>query len=177
MTIDGVEDPIMRDQQAQTPVKAFISYSHKDLDGLEALISHLAPAQRLGNLRPWHDKAIDAGAEWEKVIFDELRQSHIVLCLISADFIKPDFCNRELKHALTQHQEGNQKVIPVQWRSCNWDDLPISKLQGLINDPIKSLPEDERDAAWTQAAKKLDPQIEDVRKNILDQKRNDGFIR
>ena len=165
--LDGVEDPKMRDKQAQTPVKAFISYSHKDRDGLEALISALAPACRLGNLQLWYDKAIDAGKEWEKTIFDELKSSDIVLCLISADFINSDFCDRELNNALTRHKRGEQKVIPVQWRNCNWDNLPIQKLQGLVNKPIRSLPEHERDDAWTQAAKKLDPEIEEVRDFVV----------
>lgn len=161
--LDGVEDPKMRDKQAQTPVKAFISYAHKDREGLEALIAALAPACRLGNLKLWYDKAIDAGAEWEKTIFDELKRSDIVLCLISADFINSDFCDRELNTALQRHQQGEQRVIPVQWRNCNWGDLAIAQLQGLVNDPIRSLPEHQRDDAWTQAAKNLDPQIEEMR--------------
>nr|CAA6825421.1 MAG: GTP-binding protein [uncultured Thiotrichaceae bacterium] len=165
--LDGVEDPKMRDKEAQTPVKAFISYSRKDSEGLEKLISALAPAQHLGNLELWHDKAIDAGEEWEKTIFDELEQSDIVLCLISADFINSDFCNRELNKSLARHAKGLQRVIPVQWRSCNWDGLPIAGLQGLVNESIRSLPEHERDDAWTAAAKKLDPQIEEVRKVVL----------
>lgn len=170
--LDGVEDPLMRDEQAQTPVKAFISYSHKDKDGLEALISSLAMAKRVGNLTLWYDKAIDAGEEWEKRIFEELHNSDIVLCLVSADFINSDFCDRELNNALNRHLEGEQKVIPVQWRSCHWDNLPISKLQGLVNQSIKSLPENEQDLAWTEAAKKLDPMIEEAREAILQRKKN-----
>ena len=173
--LDGVEDPKMRDEQAQTPVKAFISYSRKDRDGLEALISALAPACRLGNLQLWYDKAIDAGKEWEKTIFDELKSSDIVLCLISADFINSDFCDRELNNALARHQEGKQKIIPVQWRNCNWDSLPIQKLQGLVNEPIKSLQEHLRDDAWTEAAKMLDPQIEEVRSLVIQRKNRQSY--
>ena len=168
--LDGVEDPLMRDKQAQTPVKAFISYSHKDKDGLEALLSALSMAKRVGNLTLWYDKAIDAGKEWEKTIFEELNNSDIVLCLVSADFINSDFCDRELNNALNRHKQGKQKVIPVQWRSCHWDNLPISQLQGLVNESIKSLPENEQDLAWTEAAKKLDPIIEEARKDLLQRK-------
>ncbi len=165
--LNGVEDPKMRDKDAQTPVKAFISYSHKDREGLEALLSALAPACRLGNLKLWYDKAIDAGAEWEETIFNELKRSDIVLCLTSADFINSDFCHRELSEALKNHQQGKQRVIPVQWRNCNWDNLPIAALQGLVGTPIRSLPEHERDDAWTQAAKELDPVIEEMRAVVM----------
>ncbi len=86
---------------------------------------------------------------------------------MSADFVNSDFCHRELSAALKNHQQGKQRVIPVQWRNCNWDNLPIAALQGLVSTPIRSLPEHERDDAWTQAAKKLDPIIEEMRAVVM----------
>ncbi len=164
--LDGVEEPSMRDKAAQTPIKAFISYSHLDQgDGLPALKSALAAQRRLDNLTLWSDHAIDAGDTWEKEIFDQLESADIVLCLISQDFINSEFCHRELEKALGNHHKGEQIVVPIQWRSCDWDDLPISKLQGASTGWIKSA--SDLDIAWTDVAKKLKPVIQKAKKRRL----------
>lgn len=51
--LDGVEEPAMRDETQQLPVKAFVSYFHADLEHLKALQSALAPLRRLQKLQLW----------------------------------------------------------------------------------------------------------------------------
>jgi hypothetical protein len=55
----GVEEAAMRNK---SPAKAFISYSHKDIDHLHALESALSPLKRMKNLELWYDRAIYAGS-------------------------------------------------------------------------------------------------------------------
>jgi internalin A len=161
--LDGVEDASMRDKLAQTPVKAFISYSHADSEGLVELRSALSPLERLNKLTIWDDKAIDAGADWEKEIFSALDNADIVICLISSDFIKSDFCSsKELTVAMKGHDIGKTIVIPIRYRSCDWADSPISLLQSPGHGWICS--DEDRDIAWTNVSKGLRPVLDKVKR-------------
>jgi internalin A len=168
--LDGVEEASMRDKEAQTPIKAFISYSHKDTEeGLQALKAALAPHRRLHNLELWCDHAIDAGDTWKKEIFKQLESADIVLCLISQDFINSDFCHQELETALENHHKGKQTVIPILWRHCYWEELPIASLQAASSDWIKS--QVDMDLAWTMVAKGLKPVIKQAKKRRIEKGR------
>jgi len=158
--LDGVEEPIMREEQPL--VKAFISYSHKDTEYLAAIRAALSPLVRLEKLKLWDDHAIDAGEEWYGTIFRELDEADLVLCLVSADFIQSDFCyTKELEAAMNAHAAGEKTVVPIRLRQCDWDDLPVAKLQGLPKQWISTAPD--KDAAWTEIAKGLKPVIEKAR--------------
>ena len=129
--LDGVEEPVMRDEVEQLPVKAFVSYSHKDLEYLKELRSALAPLMRLQKLQLWDDRDIDAGDEWEKVIFQQLEEADIVLCLVSADFVASDFCyKKEFGAVLEAHRKGEKTIVPVMLRKTDWQDLPLAEIQG-----------------------------------------------
>ena len=168
--LDGVEEPIMRDELAQTPVKAFVSYSHKDLEYLPDLRAALSPLVRLDKLVLWDDREIEAGEEWNKVIFQQLAEADLVLCLISADFIKSDFCyTQELEKALNSHHQGEKTVIPIRLRQCLWDDLPLAKIQGKPSQWISAAAD--KDAAWTELAKSLEPAISQAKKRKLSVRR------
>lgn len=177
--LDGVEEPSMRDEVAQLPVKAFISYSSKDQQLMtDGLLPALAPLRRLNKLQVWYDRTIDAGADWEKEIMDNLAEADIVLCLVSSDFINSDFCyRREFEAALEDHKQDKKTVVPIRLRECDWDDLPLSKIQGRPGQWIDSFTN--RDKAWTEVAKGLKPVIEQAqqrRKKWLDEKRkHPGF--
>ena len=161
--LDGVEESSMRDETLRTPVKAFISYSHEDKDGLKKLRSALSPLERINKLEIWDDQAIDGGMPWEKEIFGQLQEADIVLCLVSADFIKSDFCHeRELEKALKSHNDGTQIVVPIQLRECFWDDLPITQRQGVPGYWINSSKNE--DQALTDVSRKLKVIIENIQK-------------
>jgi internalin A len=157
--LDGVEEPAMRDAIGQTPVKAFVSYSHKDRDFLPELRAALSPLVRLNKLQIWDDRAIDAGTDWEKEIFQQLEEADLVLCLVSHDFINSDFCyTKELEFALDAHHRGERTVVPIQLRACAWEGLPLAAIQGTPGRWIGSQPD--KDAAWTEVAKHLGPAID-----------------
>jgi len=148
------------------PIKAFISYSHKDNEGRLALRTALSPLIQKNKLQIWDDRAIDVGIRWEHEIFDSLNQAKIVFCLVSGDFINSDFCNRELQIALNAHNNNEKIVIPIRFRSCFWDNLPLATLQGVPETWIMS--EVDRDAAWTRAAKSIDELLKKIQQYKLD---------
>jgi internalin A len=176
--LDGVEEPTMRDETEQLPVKAFVSYSHLDLEYLKALRSALAPLMRLNKLQLWDDRGIDAGDEWRNEIFQQLEDADIVLCLVSTDFVASDFCyQQEFETALTAHREGKKTIVPIRLRETDWEDLPLSEIQGTPSEWITS--SKNRDEAWTQVSKMLRPLLEKVKKRkraLLEKEQKTGVV-
>jgi hypothetical protein len=40
----------------------------------------------------WHDRKIEPGAKWETEISAQLESAHLILLLISSDFLDSDYC-------------------------------------------------------------------------------------
>lgn len=174
--LDGVEEYAMRDEVKQLPVKAFVSYSHKDLEYLEELRSALAPLIRLQKLQLWDDRDIDAGAEWREVLFKQLDEADIVICLVSADFVASDFCyQKEFGTALEAHRRGEKTIVPVKLRKTDWQDLPLADIQGVPGEWITSAKN--KDEAWTQVSASLRPALDKAKqrkKKVLEERRMGG---
>ncbi len=131
----------------------FFSYSHKDESLRDELETHLKLLQRQSVISTWHDRKILPGNEWDHEINQHLERAKIILLLISSDFIASEYCwEKEVKRGLERHETGEAVVIPVMLRSCDWQDSPFAKLQGLPKEmkPVKSWPD--RDAAWMNVA-------------------------
>jgi hypothetical protein len=95
-----------------TLIKVFYSYSHKDRKQRETLGTHLSSLQREGLIQEWHDGCIQAGQEWEPETYRQLEAAHLILLLISPDFIKSDFCyTTEMQQALQRHATGSARVV------------------------------------------------------------------
>lgn len=134
------------------PRRVFVSYSHRDSRFRNELGKHLTSLKREGLVEDWHDQDIAAGAEWEKGIFEQLLSAHIIVLLISADFLSSEYCyGQEMQTALKRHKEGSARVIPVILRDVDWHNSPFAGLQAL---PVKNAQVfplnrwSSRDAAW-----------------------------
>ena len=115
-------------------VRVFISYSHQDDDLRERLRAHLSQLERDGLVEAWDDRAIPAGGEWADEIDRRLEQADVILLLVSADFIRSDYCYRkEMRRALDRNaaKEDRAIVIPVILRQCDWQTAPFAMLQPL----------------------------------------------
>src|SRR5437660_9264039 len=96
------------------PLNVFYSYAHKDAKLRDELGKHLVPLKRHGFIVDWYDRDISAGKEWEKEIDDHLNTAHIILLLISPDFLASDCCyGIEMQCALERHEAGEARVIPI----------------------------------------------------------------
>ena len=72
----------------------------------------------------WYDREISAGTEWEGSIDAHLNTAHVILLLISADFLASDYCyDIELTRAMERHAVGDARVIPVILRDVDWEML------------------------------------------------------
>ncbi len=69
----------------------FISYSHKDEEWKDRLVTHLGVLERRGTLRVWEDRKIAAGGAWFEEIEDALGKADAAILMISADFLNSEF--------------------------------------------------------------------------------------
>jgi len=167
MTASGVEqaEPC---EAVTGPLKIFISYSHKDEKMRAKLGEHLAPLMDEGLIRIWHDREIEAGADWEGEINKEIGAADIVLLLVSASFLNSRYCRKELLRAIEQRSRSKSLPIPIILRPCDWTSVfnrGDYKTQALPRDdrPVAGGRWPNQDAAFTAIAKELRTKIERMR--------------
>ena len=111
-------------------IHLFYCYAREDKALRDELEKHLSWLKRRYQLKNWHDREILPGEEWEQAIDEHLNSAHIVLLLISPDFMASDYCfGREMERALERHREGTCRVIPILLRPTYWEEAPFSHLQ------------------------------------------------
>lgn len=125
-------------------ITVFIAYSHQDESYRGELEKHLAVLKRQRLIESWHDRRIAPGEAWAGVIHSKLNQADLIILLVSPDFLASDYCfDVEMQRALERHAEGTARVIPVILRHCDWENLPLGKLQALPTDgkPVARFPD------------------------------------
>ena len=109
-----------------TPLKIFISYSHKDkayLDpspppGSESLYCWLKPLEKKW-IQFFTDSDITLGELWDERIKQELQESSILLALVSQAFLDSQYCqDQEIKTALA----NSSRIVPIMLSPCDWKD-------------------------------------------------------
>ena len=146
---------------APPSLQVFISYSHKDEELREELDIHLSNLKRQGKIQAWHDRAIEAGAEWDVEIKHQLEAAEIILLLITPRFIASDYCyDLEMQRAIQRHDDGTARVIPIIVKSCDWQGSPFSKLQVLPKDAKPVTKWDDRDEAFLDIVKGIRRAVE-----------------
>lgn len=152
--------------QSSDVIKIFFSYAHEDEPLRDELEKQLSLLKRMGQVEEWHDRRIVAGADWATVIDERLNSAHIILLLVSADFIASDYCyGVELKRALERHEAGEARVIPVLLRAVDWAAAPFNKLQALPTGarPVTSWAN--RDEAFTDIVKGIRAALAELRQS------------
>jgi hypothetical protein len=135
-------------------IRLFYSYSHADEELRLELEKHLCLLERRGLIAGWHDRKIVASDDWGREIDENLDSAHIILLLISANFISSDYCyGIEMTRALERHKDGETHVVPVILSPVDWTGAPFNKLQALPKNakPITTWPN--RDEAFEDVAK------------------------
>ena len=115
------------------PLKAFITYSHKNTAEKDELITRLTLLKREGLISIWHDNEILPGDKWRDAIFSNLADADILLYLTSAHSLASENCNKELAAAL----KAEIRVIPIILEYCDWLNHQLSDFQAL---PDRGLP-------------------------------------
>jgi hypothetical protein len=135
-------------------IEVFFSYTHADEALRDKLATHLRLLERQGIIAGWHDRRIASGQEWAGAIDTNLQTAHIILLLVSADFLASDYCyDREMQQAMARHAAGDARVIPIILRPADWQSAPFGALQALPKDgrPVTEWPN--RDTAFLDIAR------------------------
>ena len=102
--------------------QVFYSYSHEDAELRQKLGAHLATLKHQGKMVEWHDRKIKPGSDWSAEISAQLQSAHLVLLLISADFLNSEYCfGIEVEQAFERLKLGEVTVVPILLRPCLWE--------------------------------------------------------
>lgn len=154
-----------------TPLKVFISYTHKDETYLDQLKSHLAPLVRKGLIETWHDRQLVAGDKLDDAILTELHEADLIVCLISSDYIASYYCYEvELEEAFKCLENGDIKVIPVVLRSCAWQETHLSEYLCTPTDGKPVATWDDEDSAFLDVVQSIKRAAESLKKKELESK-------
>lgn len=135
-------------------LEVFLCYSHQNEDMRKQLEKHLHIMQRQGLIIAWHDTMIDAGKEWEQETNKHLNKAHIILLLISPDFMDSDYCySTQMKRALDRHNIREAIVIPILLRTVDLEDAPFKHLKALPRNGKFVTQWRSRDDAFTDIAR------------------------
>jgi len=116
----------------QAPVEVFCSYAEKDDVWLRKLEVHLSMLEQQGMISFWSGRQIAAGTDRTRAIGRQLEQAHVILLLVSPDFLASNVS--ELQRAFQRHISGEALVIPLLVRPCDWAQTPFTQLQYLPRD-------------------------------------------
>lgn len=106
----------------------FISYSHKDEDFKNELMSHFKGMIDKGTIKAWEGRAILPGQDWDLEIKKKLEEATVILFLVSSAFMDSDYIKDvEIKHAIERYDKKEVKIVPVILRPCDFDSLPLNK--------------------------------------------------
>jgi tetratricopeptide (TPR) repeat protein len=142
----------LRSEQARGAF-VFFSYAHQDKRFRDKLEAHLSNLKYRGLISTWHDREIRAGEEWAQQIDIYLNKAHIILLLISSDFMASEYCySIEMKRALERHEQGEADVVPILLRPVLYTDAPFAKLEMLPTNGKPVIRWRDRDSAFFDIA-------------------------
>lgn len=145
------------------PIKLFYSYSRKDEEFKDELQKHLATLKKNGLICDWHDRDIDAGANWTEEIEKHISTADIILFLMSPDFIASDACQEEVRRTMKLKKEIGTVAIPIILRQCSWEDIPeIKSIQALPKNANPVSTWCDRDAAWKSVYDGIKSKVESL---------------
>jgi hypothetical protein len=143
------------------PFDLFVCYTREDEDFCEELTRHLVPLCRQGVIRDWNQQKIVPGDDIKDTVRNHLQSAHIIVLLVSVDFLASDICyEEEMKLALERQLTGEVCVIPIILRECYWDEAPFANLQALPKGAKPVSTWLDRDQAWKDVVQGIRNAIE-----------------
>jgi tetratricopeptide (TPR) repeat protein len=119
-----------------TVPSVFISYSHKDEEWKDRVVTHLQVLEMEDMLNIWNDRRIEAGDDWQPEIEEALNAASIAVLLISANFLTSKFIkNEEVSRLLERRAKEGIRVIPLIIKPCAWQQVKwLTPIQGRPKD-------------------------------------------
>jgi hypothetical protein len=113
-------------------IDVFFVYAQTDEPLLKVLENHLSNLRRQGYITSLRDQRVLPGQEWEQEALWRLHRAHLIVLLISADFLAADYTHEiEFQKAIERHERGDAVVVPVILKPVDWKHGPLQKLRAL----------------------------------------------
>ena len=128
-----MEDTKTLNAHKDSKVKIFISYSSKDTELMNDLLTQLKVLTISDKqMEIWEDGLLEPGLQWDDEIKNKLHAAHIVLMLISAHFLTTEYIwNIEVQNTLSRQEKGEVSALPVILSPCAWVQTPLAQFQAL----------------------------------------------
>ena len=139
-------------------INVFYSYAREDEKYRDQLVRELGALRKEGIVSEWHDRMIKPGGDWQRDIEDNLEDAHVVLFLVSPDFMKSDYCiGVEVERAVELHFARRCRIVPIIVRPTpSWF---TSKLKG-----FQALPRDAKPiSAWDNTNAAFESVVDGIR--------------
>ncbi len=149
-------------------LQIFISYAHEDEAFMQEFVKHLSSLKHRKLVDAWHDRKIKIGERWGDAISENLEGAHIIIPLISADFLFSEYCTDiEMTRAVERETAGDAIIAPVMVRAVNIKGTPFDRMQVFPKDlkAVKSW--NDPDAAWVQVVSALEAVCEDMMRRVF----------
>ncbi|MEM9548305.1 MAG: TIR domain-containing protein [Bacteroidota bacterium] len=146
--------------------RVFISYSHKDEEWKDRLVSHLGVLEKENQLSVWTDRKIQGGEDWYPEIEKAIGMAQVAILMISANFLTSDFIlKEEIPRLLKKRREGGMKILPLIMKPCVWNEVKwLSSIQvrPLDGRALSGGTEFQIDTDLTSFAKEVNDILKDV---------------
>ena len=155
----------MNKQQSGFSVLLFYSYCHKNEDYRNSMEQSLALLKTNGLLEDWYDHRILPGESITEEAREKMNEAHIIVFLLSQEFIASDECMKEWEYAKKLARKNKMLYrIPIILTDCAWKDL-------IADNNIKALPKDgspvagfeDKNTAWQQVYESIKEIITKIR--------------
>jgi hypothetical protein len=123
---------------AMRSIEIFCSCASQDSEWLTELKQRLSGPWWESNNTRWHDEILSPGTVPQQVIPGRLEKAHIILLLISQDFINSDEHMERVNTAIQKHKSTDARAIYILLRPIALANLPVGPdILPLNGTPIK----------------------------------------
>ena len=107
-----------------TKPTVFISYSHKDEDWKDRMVSHLKVLQMEDILDVWEDRRIETGEDWYPEIQKAMDQASVAILMVTVNFLTSKFIlGEEVPRLMKRRAEEGLRIFPVIVKPCAWKQV------------------------------------------------------
>jgi Leucine-rich repeat (LRR) protein len=138
--------------------EVFISYSHKDKEWLDKLLTMLRPLTRGGKLTIWADTNLSPGVRWREEITAALRRATTAVLLVSPHFLASDFiAEYELTPLLAASEKNGVAILWVPVSDSLYHETDIARYQAASDPstPLDTLSEAEANRVLVKICEKI----------------------
>jgi internalin A len=146
------------------PLSLFICYAHANERVVKRLIPSIKVLARRGYIRPWQDTYLVPGEDWDETIKQRLSHAHIILFMVSRDFLASRYITEhERPLAMQLMNQKKAVVVPVLLSKCSWHEEDFAKFEKLPrkDELISSI--NPREDAWALVEEGLKRLVEKMR--------------